>query len=414
MVLSLTILFSIGYLLILFEEKININKSAIALLLGGIMWLDLFLSNIHSVEISNVLMTHLQEISGVVFFLMGAMTIVELIDLNQGFDLIIRFVRIKNKRMMLLSLSLICFFMSSFLDNLTTAIILFSICSKIFIDPKEKMFSAGMMIIASNSGGAWSPMGDVTTTMLWVSEKISTFGIVQSIFIPSFVSMIIPYAIISTNFKGSLAIDQTQSYNTSSFFVFFLGIFLLFMVPTIHILTGIPPFLSMIICVGLFWIIMDIFQKKLFPNTLDKNTIYFALEQIDIPSLLFFLGILLSVAALEEGGVLSHFSNGFHSISSNRGFFVFIMGLVSALFDNVPMLAAIDGMYTIDQYPKDSLFWKHLAYSVGTGGSILLIGSAAGVAIMGSANLRFGWYIKNISLAALIGYLAGTLILLFF
>lgn len=410
MIITLSLLFVFGYLLIIFEEKIAHDKSSIALTLGGLLWIVLAFYHPQNDSVQSHLLHHLEEISGIIFFLMGAMTIVEIIDLNNGFELVLEKLTIKNKKLLLASICLISFFLSAFLDNLTTAIIMSSMSRKIFETNKEKLFAAGLIIIAANAGGAWSPLGDVTTTMLWISNRITAIEVVKKLFLPSLIGLMIPFLIISRHFKGKIETNiskQTKNVSERNF-MFFVGVLMLILVPIIKILTHLPPFIGMIFCVGTYWMISEIVHIRKDREEKENLSIYRALEKLDIPSLLFFLGILLAVSALQTGGILTELAHFANKNIPNTNIFSILIGVISSIFDNVPILAAIQGMYGLETYPTDHSFWIFLAYTVGTGGSMLVIGSAAGVAIMNSEKIEFMWYLKNITIPAFLGFLGGA------
>jgi Na+/H+ antiporter NhaD/arsenite permease-like protein len=416
MILTLSIIFLLGYLLIIFEEKIAHDKSSIALTLGGLLWIVMASIHVQNDFVQHELLHHIEEIAGIIFFLMGAMTIVEIIDLNNGFDVVLENLTFRNKKYLLATICIISFFLSAFLDNLTTAIIMSSMSRKIFEDSKEKLLAAGLIIIAANAGGAWSPLGDVTTTMLWISNRISAFAVMKRLFIPSLVSTLIPFLILVRKFKGNVnfqASSTAQNIKERNF-MFFTGVLMLILVPIIKIFTHLPPFVGMLFCVGLYWMISEILHIRKESEEKESKSIYRALEKLDIPSLLFFLGILLAVGALQTGGILTELAHVADKHIPNTFSFSILIGLISSIFDNVPILAAIQGMYGLEVYPTDHNFWLFLAYCVGTGGSMLVIGSAAGVAIMNSEKIEFVWYLKHISFPALLGFLGGAAVYLFF
>lgn len=416
MIIALSFLFIIGYVLIIFEEKIAHDKSSVALTLGGLLWIVLAILHQQNEMVQSHLLHHIEEIAGIIFFLMGAMTIVEIIDLNNGFDLVLENLTFKNKKYLLAALCFISFFLSAFLDNLTTAIIMSSMSRKIFEERNEKLLAAGLIIIAANAGGAWSPLGDVTTTMLWISNRITAFGVMKSVFIPSLVGLLITFFILVRHFKGTVNFQiskQIQNIKERNF-MFIIGVLMLILVPIIKIWTHLPPFVGMLFCVGFYWMISEIVHIRKESEEKESKSIYRALEKLDIPSLLFFLGILLAVAALQTGGILTELAHVANHNIPNTYAFSMLIGLISSIFDNVPILAAIQGMYGLDTYPTDHNFWLFLAYTVGTGGSMLVIGSAAGVAIMNSEKIEFMWYVKHISFPALLGFLGGAAVYLFF
>ncbi|MCE2757174.1 MAG: sodium:proton antiporter NhaD [Chitinophagaceae bacterium] len=366
--------FVIGYLLIALEEITHINKSAIALITGVGCWTVLFLT--HSGDhLGHDLINHLGEISGILFFLIGAMTIVELIDV----------------------LVLLSFFLSAVLDNLTTTIVLISILLKIIQDPKEKIIYASLIVVSANAGGVWSPIGDVTTTMLWMGNQITTAAIIKSTFIASLLSVIIPLIALSFKLKGDFQTisSEHETSNLKSRFatIFFIaGIAALLFVPVFKSITGLPPFMGMLLAMGMIWLLSELIDKRKDEEVKQLTSINNVLKKIDTPSILFFLGILLAVSALSTAGYLN---------------ITMILGISSAVVDNVPLMAAAQNMYDLTIYPTDHPFWLMLAYTTGTGGSLLIIGSAAGIAAMGLTKINFGWYLKNVSFWVLLGYLSG-------
>lgn len=407
------IVFILGYTLIIFEHQIKLDKAASALITGVICWTCYMLQSKDPELANHKLYEQLGEISGILFFLIGAMTIVELIDLYDGFQLIIEKITTKSKRKLLLIVTLFSFFLSAVLDNMTTAIVMTSLVTKMLTDKKDRMLIIGMIIIAANAGGAWSPIGDVTTTMLWIGNKITTLGVIKLLILPSLVATLIPLLLITRKLKGSfvpspLAINNEYSIKEKSIVLIF-GIGLLLFVPVFKTITHLPPFMGMLLAVGILWLITEILHHKHPSESQAKNSIFSALEKIDMPSILFFMGILLAVGSLQASGWLADLAIQL-SKAGNNTMVVAAIGLLSSIFDNVPLVAAVQGMYSLDQYPTDHFFWNFLAFCAGTGGSILIIGSAAGVAAMGIEKISFFWYLKNISLAALAGYLSGAIV----
>lgn len=423
---AIIIIFIIGYLAIALEHNININKTASALLLGVICWTLLVfgvdtifpqLDNTASMHlISESLLEHVGEISEILFFLLGAMTIVELMDAHEGFGLITDKIKIKKKSHLLIALSLITFFLSAALDNLTTAIVMAAVLRKMIKDKNDLWIFASMIIIAANAGGAWSPIGDVTTIMLWIGGQVTAGNIVTSIFIPSVISTIVPLALLSFKVKGNVEIMGNQVIGSHSkscvttfekTIVFATGIAALLFVPIFKTITHLPPFMGILLGLSIMWILTEILHMRKSEEHKAGLSIVSILTRIDTPSILFFLGILLAVAALQVGGHLMQLAQILDANFDNIYVVNLFIGILSSIIDNVPMVAAAMGMYTIDVYPVDSVFWELLAYCAGTGGSILIIGSAAGVATMGIFKIDFIWYLKKISIVALLGYLAG-------
>lgn len=406
-------IFIIGYLFIAIEEFVKINKSAIALITGVACWSVLYISN-SGHGLKHELINHLGEISGILFFLLGAMTIVELIDAHDGFDIIIRAIKTKNKKILSGIIVLIAFFLSAILDNLTTTIVLISIVAKIIKNPKEKILFASLIVIAANAGGVWSPIGDVTTTMLWMGNQITTVSIIKKAFLASLVSVVFPFFALSYQLKGNFdLLADTSSGQKSNHSTLFLitGISALMFVPIFKTLTGLPPFMGMLLAMGIVWLLSEFIDRRKDEDEKQHTSINHLLKKIDTPSILFFLGILLAVSALSTAGLLRSFSNILTSISGNVYYISMLLGISSAVIDNVPLMAAAQNMYELTTYPTDHPFWIMMAYTTGTGGSLLIIGSAAGVAAMGLTKINFIWYLKKVTLWALLGYVSGWLLL---
>ncbi len=372
---------------------------------------------------------HLFDIAAILFFLMGAMTIVELIDAHEGFAVITDKIKTTNKVKLLWVLCFLTFFMSAALDNLTTSIVMVSVIRKLIKDQNTRWFFAGMIIIAANAGGAWSPIGDVTTTMLWNSGQLPTSSkIVLDLVLPSLTTLIVPLIICSFIMKGNverpMRVQDADHYliPTTSFersFVFFLGLAGLLFVPVFKTLTHLPPFTGMMLSLGVIWAVTELMHKK--KSAADRKTLspLTILQKIDSASVLFFLGILMAVAALQEVGILVQAAGLLDSAFNSNVYSINIaIGLMSSIVYNVPLVAAAQGMYQINPevghaMAADGQFWQFLAYCAGTGGSALIIGSAAGVAVMGLEKISFGWYIRKISLLAIAGYFAGALVYIF-
>jgi Na+/H+ antiporter NhaD/arsenite permease-like protein len=415
--LAIIITFILGYLAITLEHTIKVNKAATALVTGVICWTIYILFQEDKHLVSEQLMEHLGEVSAILFFLLGAMTIVELIDLHDGFQIITDRIKTKSTLKLLWIVSFITFFLSAVLDNLTTTIVIVSLLRKLISEKEQRLFYIGMTVIAANAGGAWSPLGDVTTTMLWIGGQITAFNIIKELFIPSVFCLLIPLVLISFRMKGT--IQSTQNHGIENLkpalhrnFVLFLGVGILLFVPLFKTLTHLPPFMAILLGLGVMWIITEILHST--SDTADKNapTVAYALRKIDTPSILFFLGILVSISALQVTGQLSQLAGWLTDTIKNHAAIVTSIGLLSAIVDNVPLVAASQGMYNLEQYPTDHFFWEFLAYATGTGGSALIIGSAAGVAAMGMEKVTFFWYLKKITWLALVGYFSGILIYL--
>ncbi len=410
-------IFIIGYLGIAFEHPLKINKSASALLAGVLCWTVyiLFAEDTHIVN--EQLTEHLGDLSGILFFLMGAMTIVELIDSHDGFDVITSRITTNNKRKLIWIIAVLTFFLSAVLDNLTTAIVMVSLLRKLIDDKETRLYFIGIVIIAANAGGAWSPIGDVTTTMLWIGGQITATNIIIKLIIPSIVCLLIPLSIITMRFKGNITRPTIVETNTGSpttererNTVFFVGLGALIFVPIFKTITHLPPFMGVLFGLGVLWVITEIIHSAKDDEDKDVLSVVHALRKIDVPSILFFLGILIAISALQSIGLLTQLAQFMNDKIGNLNIIVETIGVLSAIVDNVPLVAASMGMYDLQTYPPDSYIWEFLAYCAGTGGSILIIGSAAGVAAMGMEKIDFIWYFKKIAWLAIIGYFSGAMV----
>ena len=406
---GLSFVFIIGYLTITVEHVTKINKAAAALFTATICWAIFFsCTQANLSQDISTLQDYVAEVSQIVFFLIGAMTIVELVDSHGGFKIVTDFLTTRSKRKLLWLSGFVGFFLSSVLDNLTSTIVMVSLLRKLIPDPEDRKVFGALTVIATNAGGAWTPIGDVTTTMLWINGQISTLAIMKALLIPSLVCLVVPLLWESTRFKGSYpkvdlkALKQPEPRAT---LMFFLGIGALVSVPVIKVLTGLPPFMGMFIGLSVMWIVTDLLHNK--HDERKHLRVPHILTRIDISSALFFLGILLAIKSLEISQILDNLAHGLGRLVPYLDFVAFIIGVISAVIDNVPLVAATMGMYPLSVYPTDSRLWELIAYCAGTGGSILVIGSAAGVALMGMEKVNFTWYMKRISLVALAGYAAG-------
>jgi len=415
MTILIIAIFVIGYIAIATEHSIKINKSASALLTGVLCWTVYILYAPDKHIVTEELVHHLGELSGILFFLMGAMTIVELIDAHDGFNIITNRINQTDKRKLLWILGFITFFLSAVLDNLTTTIVIVSLLRKLIKDEKDRLFFAGIVVIAANAGGAWSPIGDVTTTMLWIGNQISALDIILKVFIPSLVCLAVPLIYLSFRLKGKInrpALKSSEKSNDltqrNQLTVFIAGIGALVFVPVFKTVTHLPPFMGMLFGLGVLWVLVEIMHKGKEDEHKNKFSVVQALRKIDVPSILFFLGILVAISALQSIGSLVQLSSWLSNNLQNENIIVIAIGILSSIVDNVPLVAAAQGMYDLTQFPTDHSFWSFLAYCAGTGGSILIIGSAAGVAAMGMEKIDFFWYLKKISFLALIGYFAGA------
>jgi Na+/H+ antiporter NhaD/arsenite permease-like protein len=407
------IIFVVGYLAIAFEHPLKVNKAASALLTGVLCWSVFALLGGDKHHISAELGHHLSDIAGILFFLLGAMVIVELIDAHDGFEVITQRIKTTNKRKLVWIVGIITFFLSAVLDNLTTTIVMVSMLRKIIPSHKERLMFAGLIVISANAGGAWSPIGDVTTTMLWIGNQVTTANIIIKTIIPSLVCFFVPALVISLQMKGALEGTEEKKEKLLSTpgerkKVFIIGIACLLFVPIFKTITHLPPYMGIVFGLGLMWVLTEMVHSGKDEHEKGLLSVNHALRKIDTPSILFFLGILLAVSALQSTGILTSVAGSLDRSIGNISIITMIIGVLSAIVDNVPLVAAAQGMYSLEQYPTDHFFWEFLAYCSGTGGSILIIGSAAGVAAMGMERIQFGWYLKNIAWLAIIGYLAGA------
>ena len=417
MMIALAFIFIIGYLLITLEHAIHINKSAIALITAVLCWTILVMNPSSKDAALSAIGHHLTGVAEIVFFLLAAMTIVELIDAHDGFQNITEKIKTTNKTKFIWTISIITFFLSAVLDNLTSTIVMMSIINKLVKEKRVKWHLLGLVIISSNAGGAWSPIGDVTTTMLWIGHQMTPLNIIKETFLASLTCMVIPTIIINYRIKGSILLVEevpiNQNVISTSFeqnVVFFIGVSCLLFVPFFKVITELPPYMGMLCSLGIMWVLTEFMHHKKVSDEKGNLSVSHALRKIDTPSILFFLGILMSIAALEQAGLLKSLAAYFDHQFSDIKIIAIVIGLVSSVVDNVPMVAALQSMYSLDMYPTDHYFWEFLAYTAGTGGSVLIIGSAAGVAVMGIEKIDFFWYLKNISWVALIGFLTGALV----
>ena len=408
-------IFVLGYSAIAFEHPLKINKSGSAILMGVLIWTiyQLFSNNNN---VANELAHHLTGIAEILFFLMGAMTIVEVVDAHDGFNLITNRINPQSTIRLLWIMAIITFFLSAILDNLTTTIVMISLARKLIKNPEQRLFFAGMTVIAANAGGAWSPIGDVTTTMLWIGGQISAVNIIKALFIPSLICALVPLVYVTLFNKKALSgkLDKLdkKKLTPENKAMFFAGIGGLVFVPLFKQMTHLPPYIGMMLALGVVWVIADVIHRKKDNEDQRRFSASNALMRIDMPSLLFFLGILLAVSGLESLHILSSLALWMDETIGSKDVIVIGIGLLSAIVDNVPLVAASIGMYDLTTYPMDHKVWEFIAYCAGTGGSILIIGSAAGVAAMGMEKIDFIWYLKKFGLIALLGYIAGAIIYL--
>ena len=432
--LAIVIVFCIGYLFIAIESVTKINKAAIALLMLVATW-TLFMISPDSylpmatgeqlaAVVSETIERHLGSTSTTLFFLMGAMTIVELVDQNGGFNFVRDVMHTHSKRGLLWRIAFMTFFLSAILDNLTTSIVMIMILRKLVSDHKDRIIYASLVIIAANSGGAFSPIGDVTTIMLWNKGVITALGVISELLIPSIVSMVIPAYVLSLSLKGSLTFtaEQSQTLQASGLtamqrkVIFFLGVGGLIFVPIFKSITHLPPFVGILLVLGVLWTVTEVFYahlKEPEEKGAMQKRVSQMLSRIDMSTILFFLGILMAVACLETIGVLTMLGQGLNeTFDGNHYLITGIIGVLSSIVDNVPLVAGCMGMYPVaptGDMAVDGIFWQLLAYCAGVGGSMLIIGSAAGVVVMGLEKITFGWYMRHISWIAFVGYIAGIL-----
>ena len=449
--IAIIIVFVVGYLFIALESVTKVNKAAVALLMFVVVWTlyminpGYFVSLIHPqfmdvlslqhpglgstvnpvmVFVTDIIQGHLGDTGTTLFFLMGAMTIVEVVDQNGGFDWVRRVMHTKSKRVLLWRIAFMTFILSAILDNMTTSIVMIMILRKLVPQHKDRVLYAALVIISANSGGAFSPIGDVTTIMLWNKGLITAAGVISEILIPSLVSMVVPALIIQMALKGNLDEDATQAaavalpeQELSDFqrkVVFWVGVGGLVFVPIFKSLTHLPPFMGILLVLSLLWIVTEVFYAHLKSDKgARKKRVVSLIRNIDMSTILFFLGILMAVSCLEEIGALTLLGKGLNVVFDGNHFMVTgIIGVLSSIVDNVPLVAGCMGMYPVQavgDFATDGVFWQLLAYCAGVGGSMLIIGSAAGVVVMGLEKITFGWYMKHVSWIAFVGYIAGIL-----
>ena len=422
MIITLMIIvFVLGYMAIALEHSIKVDKAASALIIGGLGWALYAFSGVDAHHINEHLSHHLVDIAEILFFLLGAMTIVELIDAHEGFSIITDKITTNKRVALLWILSIITFFFSAALDNLTTAIVMAALLTKLIKDKEDLWMFAGMVILSANAGGAWSPIGDVTTIMLWIGGQVTAANIITSVFLPSVVCAIVPLIYLTFRLKGDITrpvnVESKEHYTdpTTPFernLIFYMGVVGLLFVPVFKTVTHLPPYVGMLLSLGVLWLVTEILHRSKNHEQKSALSVIGVLKKVDVPTIFFFLGILLAVASLQSAGQLDIVAT-FLDKTFNGDIYIIniIIGLLSSIVDNVPLVAGAMGMYEIapmGDFAVDGKFWEFLAYCAGTGGSVLIIGSAAGVAVMGILKIDFIWYMKNISLLALMGYLAGA------
>lgn len=416
MITMLIVVFIIAYAAIALEHPLKVNKSASALLGAGLLWTIYAVMTGNHQQVGHQLNESLASTAQIVFFLMGAMTIVEVVDAHNGFEVITSRIKTTKLSTLMWLVGFVTFFLSSILDNLTTTIVMISLMKKLLDNHDDRLFFAGMIVIAANAGGAWSPIGDVTTTMLWIGGQITTVEIIKGVFLASAVNLLVPLLVVSYLLKGRAVVAPQKvvecghAVKTTPFeqnLMFCMGIGILVSVPIFKTVTHLPPFMGILFGLGILWLVGELLHSKKEEEHKEHLTLVRALKQIDMSSIIFFIGILLAVATLEHTHILGNLAKWLDQTVGRQDVIVTIIGLASAVVDNVPLVAASMGMYSLAQYPPDSFLWEFMAYAAGTGGSILIIGSAAGVAAMGLEKIHFFWYVKRISGLALIGYFGG-------
>lgn len=417
MELLIIAIFILGYTAIALEHTIKLNKAASALITGVLCWVVYTAFTPDKQIVNEHLLEHLGDVSGILFFLLGAMTIVELIDAHEGFNIITSKITETRKKNLIWIIGLITFFLSAVLDNLTTTIVMISLLKKLIKNNDDRLMFVGIVIIAANAGGAWSPIGDVTTTMLWIGGQITTTNIILKLILPSLACLIVPLTLISFRLKGNverpsaLSVQHTNVLSRrQQYIVLISGILVLMMVPVFKTLTHLPPYMGILLGLGILWIITAVLHNSKEDKHKEKYSVSQALRNIDTPSILFFLGILIAIASMQSTGILTSLADKMTVSIGNTNVIVMSIGLLSAIIDNVPLVAAAQGMYNLVHYPTDHYFWEFLAYCAGTGGSALIIGSAAGVVAMGMEKISFMWYLKKISWLALTGFFSGAVI----
>ena len=407
---AVLVIFVAGYACIAFEHKLGINKAATAVGMAAALWAVLLLGSDDSHHTLELLTEYLAETSQIIFFLLGAMTLVEVIDAHGAFRVVTDRISVRSRRGLLFVVGVLAFFLSAVLDNLTTTIVMVSLLRRMISDFEERMVFGSLVVIAANAGGAWTPIGDVTTTMLWIGGQITSLGIMKTLFVPSLVCLFGSMTIIALPLKGDRASDTHESHTTKALRrgarrVLALGLSAFIMVPVLKSTLHLPPYLG--ICAGLsmMWVLTDILHRE--DEEGHHVRVPQALSRVDVSSAFFFLGILLAVGALQATGQLTQLAHGLASLTTSEPVVTGLLGAASAVIDNVPLVAAVMRMYPMTQYAVDDSFWSLVAYCAGTGGSMLIIGSAAGVALMGMEQITFGWYLRRAAPAAAVGYLLG-------
>ena len=416
MLIAIAAIFVIAYAAIALEHPLGVNKSASALLGAGLLWTIYAVATGDHALVGRQLDESVGSTAQIVFFLIGAMTIVEVIDAHDGFEVITSLIRTTSQVTLIWLIGFVTFFLSAILDNLTTTIVMISLIQKLIARRDDRLLFASLIVIAANAGGAWTVIGDVTTTMLWIGGQISPLKIMSAVFLPSLLNLLVPLVFISFSLKGKtiappskdtglLVVDRFERN-----LMFYLGLGTLIAVPAFKAVTHLAPFMGILFGLGVLWLVGEIVHRHKDEHVRQPLTLVHALARIDMSSIVFFLGILLAVACLEHAGLLSMLALWLEATIGRQDVIVVVLGLLSAVIDNVPLVAATMGMYDLGHYPPDSFLWEFIAYCAGTGGSILIIGSAAGVAAMGLEWIEFLWYARRIAIPALAGYLAGAVV----
>jgi Na+/H+ antiporter NhaD/arsenite permease-like protein len=418
MLTALVVIFVLAYASIALEHPLKVNKSASALIGAGLLWTIYALLGGDPHIVSENLRESVAATAQIVFFLMGAMTIVEVVDAHNGFFVITSRIKTTKITSLLWLVGFVAFFLSSILDNLTTTIVMISLMKKLLDRHDDRLFFAGIIVIAANAGGAWTPIGDVTTTMLWIGGQITTLNIMKGVFLPSLACLVVPLALMTFVLRGKevvspKAIDNGNDIKTTPFeqnLMFFMGVGCLVAVPIFKGITHLPPFMGILFGLGILWLVGELLHRNKEDEFKEHLTLVAALKRIDMSCIVFFIGILLAVATLEHTHILTALATWLDHAVGRQDIIVTLIGLASAVVDNVPLVAASMGMYDMATYPTDSFLWEFMAYCAGTGGSILIIGSAAGVAAMGLEKIHFFWYAKKIGGLAALGYFAGIFV----
>ena len=414
----LIVVFVLAYAAIAFEHPLKVNKSASALLGAGIMWTIYAVTTGNHQMVTAQLNENLSSTAQIIFFLLGAMTIVELVDAHDGFEVITSRITTTRQSVLIVLIGLVTFFLSAMLDNLTTTIVMVSLTKKLIDHHEDRLTFAGVIVIAANAGGAWSPIGDVTTTMLWIGGQISSLGVVKSVFLASIADLVIPLIVVCFLLRGKTVgkkAETSGSGTTTKFernLMFAVGLGSLVMVPVFKETTHLPPFMGILGGLGVLWLVGELIHRNKSEAEKQPLTMVHALTQIDMASIVFFIGILLAVSTLEDTHILSSLAAWLDHTIGRQSIIIAIIGVISSIVDNVPLVAGSMGMYDIHQFVTDNFLWTFLAFCAGTGGSLLIIGSAAGVAAMGLEKIHFFWYVKKISGLAILGYIAGILVFL--